>query len=485
MKVRQAIELARGLKQIDQVNYPDILMLQFLNECEGKLQTEFLHIADVDCQRYTEDDMDMDLIVGPPHDKLYYAYLCAMIDLTNGEYAKYNNSIIVANAFMAEWAAWFNRTHERDGRQYLGVFLSAYGIAVKHGYAGTEEEWLASLEGPAGPQRIQGEPGPQGAPGSVTFDELTEEQLAMLKGEKGDPGEPGPKGDTGPEGPQGIQGPKGETGATGATGPQGPKGDTGAQGAQGATGPQGPKGEKGETGPQGPKGEKGDMGPAGPAGSDGVDGVGIQSVEQTTTSTEDGGTNVVTVTKTDGTTSTFYVRNGSQGSTGPAGPQGETGPQGPQGETGPQGPKGDTGDTGPKGPQGETGAQGPQGIQGPQGEKGDPGEQGPKGEKGDKGDTGPQGPKGDVGKPSAIQVILAADGWDGAKLTQTVTAAGVLADETAQLILPVPAIASRSEYVAAGVLCTNQAADRLTFTCSSIPTASLTVYVTMQEVSMR
>ena len=162
MKVRQAIELARGLKQIDQVNYPDILMLQFLNECEGKLQTEFLHIADVDCQRYTEDDMDMELIVGAPHDKLYYAYLCAMVDFTNGEYAKYNNSIIVANAFMAEWAAWFNRTHERDGRQYLGVFLSAYGIAVKHGYAGTEEEWLESLRGPEGQQGTQGETGTAG-----------------------------------------------------------------------------------------------------------------------------------------------------------------------------------------------------------------------------------------------------------------------------------------------------------------------------------
>ncbi len=194
MKVRQAIELARGLKQIDQVNYPDILMLQFLNECEGKLQTEFLHIADVDCQRYTEDDMDMDLIVGPPHDKLYYAYLCAMVDFTNGEYAKYNNSIIVANAFMAEWAAWFNRTHERDGRQYLGVFLSAYGIAVKHGYEGTEEEWLESLRGPEGQQGIQGKPGPQGAPGTVSFEELTPEQVAMLKGEKGDKGEQGEQG---------------------------------------------------------------------------------------------------------------------------------------------------------------------------------------------------------------------------------------------------------------------------------------------------
>lgn len=179
MKVRQAIELARGLKQIDQVNYPDLLMLQFLNECEGKLQTEFLHIADVDCQRYTEGDMDMDLIVGPPHDKLYYAYLCAMIDFTNGEYAKYNNSIIVANAFMAEWAAWFNRTHERNGRQYLGVFLSAYGIAVKHGYAGTEEEWLESLRGPEGQQGIQGKPGPQGEPGRGGG--LTAAQIDLLE----------------------------------------------------------------------------------------------------------------------------------------------------------------------------------------------------------------------------------------------------------------------------------------------------------------
>lgn len=48
-------------------------------------------------------------------------------------------------------------------------------------------------------------------------------------------------------------------------------------------------------------------------------GVGIQSVEQTTTSTKDGGINIVTVTKTDGTTSTFSVRNGSKGSTSPAG----------------------------------------------------------------------------------------------------------------------------------------------------------------------
>ena len=59
-------------------------------------------------------------------------------------------------------------------------------------------------------------------------------------------------------------------------------------------------------------------GGSGGGGTPGPQGVGISSVEQTTTSTEDHGINVVTVTKTDGTSSTFEVRNGSKGSTGTA-----------------------------------------------------------------------------------------------------------------------------------------------------------------------
>ena len=57
----------------------------------------------------------------------------------------------------------------------------------------------------------------------------------------------------------------------------------------------------------------------------GADGIGIQSVEQTSTSTEDGGANIITVTKTDGTSSTFTVKNGSKGSTGATGAAGEDG----------------------------------------------------------------------------------------------------------------------------------------------------------------
>lgn len=61
---------------------------------------------------------------------------------------------------------------------------------------------------------------------------------------------------------------------------------------------------------------------------------------QTSTSSADGGSNVFTFTKSDGSTAAFTVKNGSKGSQGEQGPrglQGETGPRGPQGEKGPQG----------------------------------------------------------------------------------------------------------------------------------------------------
>ena len=44
-------------------------------------------------------------------------------------------------------------------------YLDAYGVAVRNGFAGTEEEWLESIRGPAGPAGPAGEPGPTGSPG--------------------------------------------------------------------------------------------------------------------------------------------------------------------------------------------------------------------------------------------------------------------------------------------------------------------------------
>lgn len=84
----------------------------------------------------------------------------------------------------------------------------------------------------------------------------------------------------------------------------------------------------------------------------------IVSGSQTTISTKDGGSNIYTFTKSDGSTSTFTVKNGSAGPVGPTGSSGAIGPTGAQGETGPVGPTGATGPRGASklGPTGPAGA---------------------------------------------------------------------------------------------------------------------------------
>ena len=88
----------------------------------------------------------------------------------------------------------------------------------------------------------------------------------------------------------------------------------------------------------------------------------------------------------------------------------------------------------------------------------------------------------DANKAKSVAVTLTASGWDSSAKTQTVTVSGVLADETKQLITPTPALASQAAYYDAVILCTGQAANKLTFTAKKVPTANLTVYVTIQEV---
>ena len=100
------------------------------------------------------------------------------------------------------------------------------------------EASLYIVKGETGPQGPIGPQGEKGADGTMTFEDLTPEQKASLKGDKGD------KGDTGAAGPQGEPGPKGDKGDPG---PQGPKGDTGETGAQGPQGLQGEPGTNGTT----------------------------------------------------------------------------------------------------------------------------------------------------------------------------------------------------------------------------------------------
>lgn len=86
-------------------------------------------------------------------------------------------------------------------------------------------------------------------------------------------------------------------------------------------------------------------------------------------------------------------------------------------------------------------------------------------------------------KTKAHKVSLTVAGWDSSTKQQTVSVGDVVADETAQLILPMPAAASMTAYNDAGIQCTAQAAGKLTFTADTVPTASIDVYVAVTPVA--
>lgn len=203
--------------------------------------------------------------------------------------------------------------------------LSAYQVAVQHGFEGTEAEWLISLKGE------KGETGP--------------------KGDKGDTGE---KGATGERGPQGLQGERGL---------QGVQGEQGEPGIQGPVGPKGEKGDQGEQGPQGPKGETGPQGPKGDTGS----GLNLKGeLDSETELPQEGVSGDAWLIS-----GNLYVYVGENGNV-------ESNPKWSnvgsiQGPAGPTGPKGEQGEPGPKGEPGANGTPGVQGPKGDPGEKGDPG----------------------------------------------------------------------------------------------------------------
>jgi len=111
-----------------------------------------------------------------------------------------------------------------------GEFVGAQGPKGEKGDTGAQgprgEKGDTGERGPQGETGATGPQGPKGKDGEVTFESLTDEQKASLrgepgaKGEKGEKGEPGAKGEKGERGDPGAQGEKGEKGDPGRDAPQ-------------------------------------------------------------------------------------------------------------------------------------------------------------------------------------------------------------------------------------------------------------------------
>lgn len=194
---------------------------------------------------------------------------------------------------------------------------SAYDIAKKNGFIGTQEEWLKTL---IGPQGEQGPAGPQGSQGET--------------GAQGPPGEQGPKGEDGKDGTGvNILGSFNTVDELLTAHPTGNIGDSYIvsgnlyvwneenQTWTSVGNIQGPKGDPGEQGPAGPAGA---TGPQGNDGQPGKDGVGISK-------TEINAENHLVITLTDGTVKDLGKIVGENGTNGSNGEDGKDGIDGKDG----------------------------------------------------------------------------------------------------------------------------------------------------------
>lgn len=267
-------ERLRKLKPVP-AEIDDTILLDWLNQLEGQILHEIFLLALSEITPYSATPTEA-LAAPYPYDGIYSLWMEAQVDFANGEYERYTNTMQRYNTAWNDLARHIAKcirpVYGRAVEQ--GYYLSAYGIAKAHGYTGTEDEWLGSLQGAAGAPGKDGKPfhwrGAWDASTSYAkldavehngscyvwtddadstagdepgVDELWE--LCAAKGAKGAKGDPGAAGAPGPQGLTGPQGPQGEKGEKGDTGPQGPQGE---------------KGEKGDTGPQGPQGPAGSGG---------------------------------------------------------------------------------------------------------------------------------------------------------------------------------------------------------------------------------
>ena len=172
--------MKRTLKEIialvDSLNpnaYSDEVKGTWINEVEAYIQGEIYSLAPCDITDYVpySECMDKEMSLDAGYEKIYITYLNAMIDFANKDFASYNNSIALYNSYMEDYAKWYIRHHKEGENLISGMYISAYGIAVKHGFKGTEEEWILSLKGEKGD--------------AFVYEDFTEDELMKLKPKRG------------------------------------------------------------------------------------------------------------------------------------------------------------------------------------------------------------------------------------------------------------------------------------------------------------
>lgn len=123
MTIQEAITRVRELKPNQ---FQDDVLVGWLSDLDGLIWREVLCWHEGAPQEppaaySAQTDMEKELLVGQPYSDIYISYLNAKIDYTNGEFTRYNNSMVTYNMALSVFADAHNRQNLPKTGPYIRI----------------------------------------------------------------------------------------------------------------------------------------------------------------------------------------------------------------------------------------------------------------------------------------------------------------------------------------------------------------------------
>ena len=108
-------EVLARVKEVKPNPFSEDTLLNWLNDIEGKVQTEALDRKPEGVEVYTlPEDLDRELTLPKPYDECYMLYVQAQIDFALQEFDTYNNTMQMFNTAFREVRNYYVRTLDRE-----------------------------------------------------------------------------------------------------------------------------------------------------------------------------------------------------------------------------------------------------------------------------------------------------------------------------------------------------------------------------------
>ena len=119
MKIIEAIDRIDGLKHNTYTQNEKVAWLSRVDSMVKRLIIDTHEGGeDVVFTGYDDNtDILTELLVPAPFDEMYLRWLEAQIDYANGEYDKYNNSVLIYQTAYDSYANYYNRNHMPKGKK--------------------------------------------------------------------------------------------------------------------------------------------------------------------------------------------------------------------------------------------------------------------------------------------------------------------------------------------------------------------------------